>query len=169
MTFGPREALASVFGLGLLRPAPGTWGSLPPPAILGAIWLAGGSSAVGAGAMLGLLVVFSVACIALGPWAETRWGKKDPRQVVADETAGQAVALLGAPWAWFGAVDGAGVVRTGAYLAAAFLLFRIFDIVKPPPAGGLQRLPAGWGILIDDLLAGVYALVILQVVWRFLI
>jgi len=169
MTFGPREALTTVFGLGLLRPAPGTWGSLPPCLVFGAIWLAGGSEIVAASAMLGMAVVFSVACIALGPWAESRWEKKDARQVVADETVGQAIALLGAPWAWFGEVDLGGAMRTGAYIAAAFVLFRLFDITKPPPAAGLQRLPHGWGVLVDDLLAGVYALMILQLVWWFLI
>lgn len=169
MTFGARDAMATVAGLGLLRPAPGTWGSLPPPLLFGAMWLAGAPAWGLSLAMVLTTIVFSAACVALGPWAEGRYGKKDPRQVVADETAGQAVALLAAPVAWFGEQDPAGSLRAGGYLLTAFLLFRFFDIVKPPPADGLQRLRGGWGILIDDLLAGFYALAILQFVWRLLL
>ena len=53
--------------------------------------------------------------------------------------------------------------------ATAFFAFRICDIVKPPPANGLQKLPAGWGILVDDLVAGVYALVLTQLLVRFVL
>lgn len=165
-----RVAVATVFGLGFLRPAPGTWGSLPPPLLLAGMWAGGAGPRSMNIAMVAAIIIFSASTVLLGPWAETRFGKKDPRQVVADETAGQAVALLAAPWAWIGEFGAAGsVMRFGAYAGAAFVLFRLFDITKPPPAGGLQRLPHGWGILVDDLLAGFYALVILQLVWRFLI
>ena len=83
---------------------------------------------------------------------------KDPRQVVADETAGQCVALLFLPWR---AVGDAGAWTWNIALAAtAFVAFRVFDIVKPPPIHGLQRLGGGRGILVDDLVASVYALVV---------
>lgn len=165
-----RTAMATVFGLGFLRPAPGTWGSIPPPLLLGAMWLAGASHGAMLGAMIGVCAIFGAATIVLGAWAESRFGRKDPRQVVADETAGQALALLGAPWGWIGAPGEPGAaLRMAAYAGAAFLLFRLFDIVKPAPAHRLQSLPRGWGILIDDLLAGLYALAIVQVVWRLMV
>lgn len=165
-----RDALLTVFGLGFLRPAPGTWGSLPPALLVTGMWAGGASAQAMNIALVVALFGFSVATIVLGPWAESRFGRKDPSQVVSDETAGQSVALLGAPWVWIGAAGSPGAtMRLGAYVGAAFLLFRLFDIVKPAPAHALQRLPHGWGILIDDLLAGLYGLIILQLVWRFMI
>lgn len=145
----------SVGGLGFLRPAPGTWGSMPPPAIAAIMLLA----SVGAPARLVValvcLVLGSVACVAWGRYAESRFGRKDAAEVVADETAGVAipVALAG----WVDGTVGAGIVS----LAAAFVLFRIMDILKPWPARQLEALPYGWGVLVDDLVAGVYAAVVL--------
>lgn len=143
----------TVLGLGHQRPAPGTWGSLPPVLLICILTLSGlGPHAHPWLCTLLLAVIFLWACagcILQGDQAEARW-RKDPSQAVADETAGQCIPLLiipllpacAHPW-WL--------------IAGAFLLFRLADIAKPPPARGLQRLPAGWGILIDDLIAGVYA------------
>jgi phosphatidylglycerophosphatase A len=163
--------MLTVGGLGFMRPASGTWGSTPPPALaLALVWLVGrdGLSAADAwlvdGALVLIAIVFSVACVAGGRWAEREWGRKDPGQVVADETAGQAVALLALPWRPMTDLDGLGA--NVAIAATAFLAFRLLDIVKPPPANALQRLPHGWGILVDDLVAGAYALAVTQVVWR---
>lgn len=160
-----RLLLVTTFGLGHMRPASGTWGSIPPVALAGVLILAGfgpaGSPLVYHAALLCVLVVFSAACILWGQEAELRFGRKDPGQVVADETAGQCLCLLALP---AGAV--ASFWPMAATLAGSFVTFRIMDIIKPPPARGLQRLPAGWGILIDDLLAGVYALVLVQLVAR---
>ncbi|MGD9690323.1 MAG: phosphatidylglycerophosphatase A [Phycisphaerales bacterium] len=144
--------MVTVFGLGRLRPASGTWGSLPPVAAAGLLWAGGAPWWAWWGAMGALVIVFSIACVMFGDWAEAEFGKKDPGQVVADETAGMALTLMFLPWGWTGTW-----AAGAAWLAGAFLLFRAMDIIKPPPARGLQRLPSGWGILVDDLLAGVYA------------
>jgi phosphatidylglycerophosphatase A len=145
----------TVFGLGHLRPAPGTWGSLPPVAVAAAL-IFGGSGPTEHpwiyGVVLGsILLLFSWACIAQGDAAEARW-LKDPSQAVGDETAGQCLPLLVMPHSFLASNGSAAMSLLGA-----FLLFRVFDIVKPPPARGIQRLHAGWGILADDLIAGVYA------------
>ena len=84
MSFDPRDALVTVFGLGRLKPAPGTWGSLPPPLLaLGLLWSGAALWVVNTAiALLGL--AFSIACVRFGAYAEARYGKKDPGQVVAD-------------------------------------------------------------------------------------
>ena len=81
-------------------------------------------------------------------------GKKDPQFVVIDETVGQLIALIGAPVAW-------------KSLLAGFILFRAFDITKPPPIRRLERLPEGTGIVVDDIGAGLYALVVMQLLLHF--
>ena len=86
---------------------------------------------------------------------------------VADEVAGQAIALLWLPWA-LPESPGA-LARNMAIAVSAFLAFRFFDILKPPPARGLQRLGGGLGILIDDLIAGAMALVVVQVIFQLVV
>ena len=162
----------TVFGLGHLRPAPGTWGSLPPVAIAGVLILLGLGPAEAPilyhSVLVAILLASSAACIVFGDWAESWYGKKDPGWVVADETAGQCIALFALPIAApvFGPDTSlfAELWPLAFSLAIAFLSFRIFDIIKPPPANATQALPAGWGVLIDDLFAGVYALVATQVI-----
>ena len=90
----PRDALVTVFGLGRLRPAPGTWGSLPPPLLVLALLWSGAALWVVNLTLVLLGAAFGIACARFGHLAEQRYGAKDPRQVVADETAGQCVALL---------------------------------------------------------------------------
>ncbi len=159
----------TAFGLGFLRPAPGTWGSLPP-AIIAALllWFGSGTWAGGWGyhAVLAIICGWACwACIAQGAAAEARWGK-DPSNAVADETAGQCIALVLPPASVLGSAT---PMRSAAiYVAAAFVAFRIMDIIKPPPAYQLQKLHAGWGVLVDDLVAGVYALIAMQMAWHFL-
>lgn len=142
-------------GLGFLRPASGTWGSTPPAGVAWLLLLLGAPAPVLAGALSLLFLISAAACIAWGAYAEERFGVKDPREVVADETAGMVVTLT--PLLFF--TDGLGTDfwRITAAVGAAFVLFRVSDIIKPPPARGLERLSAGWGILVDDLIAGVYA------------
>ena len=111
--------------------------------------------------------IFALACIKFGEAAEARFKGKDPRQVVADEVAGQTIALLFLPWV--AAADGKQFLTNVKYAAIAFVMFRAFDIVKPPPAAGLQRLPGGLGILIDDIIAGIYALIATQMIVRWLL
>ncbi len=115
-------------------------------------------------ALVSVGVSFAVACLAWGEWAEALYRRKDPGQVVADEVAGQTVALLALPWRPM--ADREAVIWNVAMAATAFFAFRFFDIVKPPPARRLERLEGGAGILFDDLCAGVYALVLTQVIVR---
>jgi phosphatidylglycerophosphatase A len=158
-----RRALLTVFGLGQLRPAPGTWGSAGTVILcLGVVW--SGSAPVIVNMTLVIVAIFfSGVCIALGRWSETHFGREDPPQVVADEAAGQAVALLLLPWQT--GADG-GAAWNLALAGGAFAAFRFFDILKPPPINQVQRAPAGWGILLDDLLAGAAALGVMQLVVR---
>jgi len=109
-----------------------------------------------AGAMAIVAVLSSVACVALGRFTEQSFGGKDPGRCTIDEWAGQAVAMLFLPIArgdWRNWLIVAGV---------SFVLFRILDIVKPPPARRLEKLPRGWGVLADDLVAAGYALAAAQ-------
>lgn len=150
------RAAVTVFGLGHMRPFPGTWGSLPPVGLGIAMILVGLGPAetpwLFKGVMLAVAVVFSLACVVLGEQSEARYHGKDPSQVVADETAGQALALALLP------ASAAATPLMGVFtMILAFFAFRLFDITKPPPASQLQRVPGGWGILLDDLFAGVYA------------
>lgn len=155
--------LVTTFGLGYLRPASGTWGSLPPVALAAVLWWAGFAHTwVWWATLAAVVLIFSWGCVAFGDWAEAQFGKKDPGQVVADETAGMALTLMFIP---AGAMTTPG--RVAIALALAFVLFRLADILKPPPIHGLQRYPAGWGILLDDLAAGVLAGVITLVVLLF--
>ncbi len=144
-------------GLGFLRPAPGTWGSMPPPAIAAILLLVGVGDAVTASVLSVILLAASLACVVWGRYAEERFGRKDAAEVVADETAGVAPATILAMLMTEGLLSGL------AALAGAFLLFRVFDILKPWPARQLEALPAGWGVLIDDLVAGVYAAIVLGI------
>lgn len=151
--------LLTSFGLGRLRPAPGTWGSMPP-VVIGAGLLVAGPSPAGSGAAwavwvavhLVVCVTFSLICAVHGSVGEAALGRKDPGAIVADETAGMALTLALLP---AGALDHG--LAAWIALPAAFLAFRAADILKPWPANGLQRLHAGWGILLDDLAAAVYA------------
>lgn len=166
---GLGEAMLTTGGLGRLRPAPGTWGSMPPIALAGTLMLlgwrpegAGVVSAIGYhGVLASVVIVFCYACVRFGDFAEVHFNKKDPGSVCADETAGQCLPLIALP-----AASTSGLVPMALTLALAFLSFRIFDILKPWPADRLQRYPGGWGILLDDLAAGVQAMVIVQLVTR---
>jgi len=172
----PRIDLITVFGLGKMRPASGTWGSLPP-VLVAALLLAVGLGqtswpdstnpaphwntlywVIYHGVLLSIFIFFSAACLSQGTAAEAHFREKDPSNVVADEVAGQCLPLMFLPAV---AIDT--TFKAAITLVLAFLAFRIMDIVKPWPAGQLQRVPGGLGILIDDLFAGIYALVIVQV------
>ena len=146
-------------GVGYL-PASGTWASLLTCLILWPI-LAGlgpfGQNAVALGGML----FFCAPNIYLAPAAIREFGDKDPGQFVLDEAAGicLSIFLLPARMGW----------GIGINLAAAFVAFRLFDITKPPPCRRLEKLPLGWGILCDDLMAAVYANLVCQVLLRFVL
>jgi phosphatidylglycerophosphatase A len=140
---GDRAALfvLSAFGCGFGPLVPGTYGSLAGLAV--ALLLPAGSwtLAIGIG-----VAASSILTVALGPAAIRATGRKDPQQVVMDEVAGMMLTLLLVP------------APSAMEAAFGFLLFRAFDILKPPPGRRLERLPAGWGILLDDLAAGAYAM-----------
>jgi phosphatidylglycerophosphatase A len=158
------ELLLTTGGLGFLRPASGTWGSLPPVAIGAVIVLAGAGPGtpyawVFAGVMLAIVIAFSVACVLGGDSAEARWGK-DPSPVVADETAGMALALLLMPPSLFANEPFFAILS----LAGAFILFRATDIAKVFPSNRLEKIPSGWGILLDDLSAAVQAALLAWIV-----
>jgi phosphatidylglycerophosphatase A len=140
--------VATFFGIGRLRPGPGTWGSLA--AVL--IW-AGLSRFIEPAWQTLTLAGLAAIAVAIGIPAATAAaqasGVKDPQFVVIDEVAGQWITLLFAPVSW----------KT---LLAGFILFRGFDIVKPPPVRQLEKLPSGTGIVLDDVAAGVYALAVMQ-------
>jgi phosphatidylglycerophosphatase A len=143
----PARLIASCLGCGYLRPAPGTIGS-----------------AFGLGVFVLLLVdlALSVQLLAIalataaGIWAATaasrQLGDGDPSEVVIDELAGMWIALLG--------------TTTPTQWVVAFFAFRLFDIWKPYPANVAEGLPEGWGIVADDLVAGLYALALVwMLVW----
>lgn len=99
----------------------------------------------------GLVLFFLVVTLA-GTWAahqaERLIGGNDPGAIVIDEVAGMTLSVLPLP-------------LTPAVLAAGFVLFRVFDVIKPFPANVSQRLAGGVGVMADDLVAGVYALAVL--------
>jgi phosphatidylglycerophosphatase A len=152
----------TTFGLGYCRPFPGTWGSIPTVVIAAAL-IAGGFGPhqfpwLYHPTLAAILIFFSGACVIQGDRAEAKFGKKDPSQVVADETAGQALPLL-----WIPAHGLDTPLQAASTLLAAFVLFRLCDIIKPWPIRAVQKVPGGWGILIDDLLAGLLAWALLLI------
>ena len=140
--------IATAAGAGYFPYAPGTVGSAIGVGLVAAfdtIPLAWAWRA----ALLGLA---AAALFALGVWSgslsEEFFGRKDPGHVVIDEVVGQMITFLLRPHA------------SWKFFLAGFGLFRLLDIVKPFPARRMERLRAGWGIMVDDLIAGVYALII---------
>jgi phosphatidylglycerophosphatase A len=142
----PAVLIATGFGIGLLPLMPGSWASLAALPCAWAIRSFGGLGALAATAAL----AFALGWWAAGPVARAS-GQYDPGFIVIDEVAAQWLVLIAAPLDW------------RAY-AAAFLLFRIFDITKPWPARLVERRVAGGlGIMLDDIVAALYALVLLLI------
>jgi phosphatidylglycerophosphatase A len=110
--------------------------------------------------MATLTLAGSVVCVKFAPAVIAATGRVDPREVVADEFAGQALTFLAIPFLTIGL---ASTRQIWVITALGFLLFRLFDIVKPWPIRKLEKLPRGWGILADDLLAGIYAAIVLLI------
>lgn len=136
-------------GVGMLPGPHGTWGSA---LTLGAaaLWLASGLGPLAGPPYLIFVALFSLLAVAVSDAAVRRrifGGSKDPGVIVIDEAAGLLVALYGSH-------------SVGWPMLAAFALFRVFDIVKPFPVGWSQKLPGGWGVVVDDLLAGLYSLAV---------
>jgi len=145
---------ATFFGIGHLRPGSGTWAA--GATVL--LWW-GASRWIPAAWLLPAIVIASAAVTLIGipvsGVVARESGVKDPGFVVIDEVAGQLIALIGVPLDW-------------KYLLAGFILFRSFDIVKPFPLRRIERLPGGTGIMLDDVGAGLYALVLLQLWLHFI-
>jgi phosphatidylglycerophosphatase A len=136
------------FGAGFLPIAPGTWGSLATIPIAHVIVLS-----QGIWGLVGFaLAVAVVGTHASGETARLR-GVKDPSEVVVDEVAGQAIALIPV----YALIPADAVALRIGTILLAFLLFRILDVWKPGPIGWLERLPGGYGIMADDLLGGAVA------------
>ncbi len=144
-----KRALASGFFSGYSPLAPGTAGSV---VALAALWLLCPSRGYVGGSALVWLVGASVALLAGGWWltsqVEREWGK-DSKRIVMDEFLGQAVAVALLP-------------KDPLLWAAAFVAFRALDVVKPFPARRLESLPGGAGVMADDIVAGVYANICVQ-------
>ena len=140
--------VATWFGTGFLPIAPGTWGSLVAIPVAHLVAFFSGAWGLG-GFAVGIAVI---GVHTAGETARLR-GAGDPPEIVVDEVAGQSIALLPV-YALVPA--GATLLRIGAVLSA-FLLFRVLDVWKPGPIGALERLPRGWGIMADDVLAGAIA------------
>src|SRR5207302_4655261 len=143
-------AIGTFFGAGLLQPGPGTYGSIA--AVL--LWYAAAHilhptpAALAIGTSVTALIATLVGIPAATIVARES-GREDPGQVVIDEVAGQLIALIAIPADW-------------RHAALSLLLFRLFDIFKPPPIRRLERLPSGTGIMLDDIAAGLFALAVAQ-------
>ncbi len=141
--------LACGFGSGLAPIAPGTFGTLAGVPIcllcLPLPWFL---------RLLVVLVLMALSIYVAGR-AEEIYQKKDDQRIVIDEIIGFQVTMLP-------------VMITTAHLCAGFVLFRIFDILKPFPIDNLQRLPGGWGVVLDDVGAGIYAGLVLFIFTVFL-
>ena len=141
------EAIATVGYVGRLRPAPGTWGSLAAFPLAWVLW------------SLGSLPLFLLAIpfefgLGWGATEQATRGKEDhdPSEIVIDEVAGQWIALL--PVAVGAAMSGADPLAMWPGLVAAFVFFRVFDILKPGPVGLADRREDALGVMLDDVVAG---------------
>lgn len=141
------EMYVTCFGLGYAPVASGTFGTLGGVAVAALVgWTWPEHYLV---LLIVLTAVMSLLGAMCGGWAERRYGRKDPGQFVLDEVVGYMVAVM---WIGFPGWN---------HLIWGFFLFRLFDIVKPYPARQLEKLKGGWGIVVDDLVAGGYALLAL--------
>ena len=136
--------VSTIFKIGHLPIAPGTWGSLA--ALL--IWyvIIGHISSI---TLIALIVIIFVLGVYTSSIVEVNLAKKDPSIIVIDEWVGQWIALLFLP-------------KSLLWGLVAFGLFRIFDIWKLYPIKNLDKMAGGWGIMLDDVLAGIYALVVIS-------
>jgi len=138
--YHPTTILVTWFGSGLLPKAPGTWGSLAAlPFAYGLVWAGGPRLLLGAAAL----------CLAVGAWFTRdylwRTGTEDPPEVVIDEVAALWIVLVAAP-------------LDPLFWAAGFVLFRLFDILKPWPIRWVERAtPGALGVMLDDVVAAIFA------------
>jgi phosphatidylglycerophosphatase A len=142
------STIATFFGIGRLRPGPGTWASAATTLLWAAL-----ASELAPSLRTPVAIGVAILVILIGIPAATQvsrsTGIKDPQFVVIDEVAGQLVTLIAVPLAW-------------KSFLAGFILFRAFDILKPPPVRQLEAIPGGAGIVLDDVAAGLYAFLVLH-------
>jgi len=141
--------ILSYGGCGRLPVAPGTWGTLGAMITAIALFYVPALRDHWVELCAAWIVVATALCVLLTPEVEKDVGKKDPGVIVMDEVAGYWATLIAIPEPRL------------THFAAAFFLFRLLDIVKPWPAGLLERLPSGWGVALDDVMAGLYGAAIL--------
>jgi len=146
------EYLSTLFGIGYFPKAPGTAGTLFAALlyfVLPDFWFSSWQNSILA---LSVILVGSVISVFFISKAEKGLGHDNGR-IVIDEFWGYFIAVLFLP-------------KTLIVIIAAFVLFRIFDILKPEPVNALQKLSKGWGVMADDIMAGIYANIVLQIVIR---
>ena len=145
--------IATFLGIGRLRPGPGSWAS----AVTVLLWAALAHAltpSLRTPAAIALALLVTLIGIPAATQVARSSGLKDPQFVVIDEVAGQLIALIAVPLEW----------KT---FLAGFILFRGFDIIKPPPVRQLEALPEGAGIVLDDVAAGLYAFVVMHLLLHF--
>lgn len=135
-------SLATLGPVGHIRPAPGSWGSAA------AVLIAVGLVSVSGWLLEAALVAVCIAGVKAADIYERVTGQKDASPIVIDEVAGQWIALLAVPFDW-------------RWWLAAFIAFRAFDILKPGPVRLAERLPGGYGVMADDIVAGALAAAVL--------
>ncbi|MGA2858842.1 MAG: phosphatidylglycerophosphatase A [Candidatus Sulfotelmatobacter sp.] len=145
--------IATFFGIGRMHPGPGTWGSAAT-VLLWAVFAHWLTPSLRTPVAYALAILVTLIGIPAATRVARSSGSKDPQFVVIDEVAGQLIALIGAPLAW-------------ETFLAGFIFFRAFDIVKPPPVRQLERLPEGAGIVLDDVAAGIYSFLGMQLLLHF--
>jgi phosphatidylglycerophosphatase A len=142
------EQLATGFGLGRMRKAPGTFGTLLGIPLVGLFSLTGPLTYVVAS------LAITIGAIYVAEWYERRHDSHDPKEIVIDEVAGYFIAMALIPFTWQGVL-------------ASFVLFRFFDAVKPFPISYVDKnVEGGIGTVADDVLAGVISNIILQVIYQ---
>lgn len=178
-------ATATALGLGFAPKAPGTFGAAGGVLLCaGTAWLCGILSSTPLRCTAAALFAELLAVAGAGVWSASAvgrfTGREDPQIVVIDEVSGQqityllALAILCVAGHRAGVATPPGFAHLAAarllswkFLLAGFVLFRLFDITKPFPCRRLERLPAGWGIMADDWMAGIYAAILLGVALHF--
>lgn len=150
-----KKVVLSCFGIGFSPIAPGTLGSLLMLIIFLVIHYFNPVPIISGSVVVIIMIVSSVLCLRFAGEAEKQYDVKDPSWIVIDEVAGQAMALLPA------AITSQKVLVSAI---GAFVLFRIFDILKPPPIREIQHFSGGLGVLIDDLVAGIMAGTVLCII-----
>lgn len=147
---GVAKLVATFFYVGLIPYAPGTWGTI---AAIPLYYLISGAPYYLYIAVTAVVIFISVRASDV---VENIYGRSDPGQIVADEVCGYLVTMVLIP-------------PTLTNIIIGFFLFRFFDMVKPPPSRQAERLPGGTGVVMDDVVAGIFANIVLQVVTRYLL